>query len=615
MISAWMGFLTAALFGAVPPAPQFLLPDDVIPTRHSIELSINPALETFEGSAKIEVNLRKRVSVIWLNGKNLTVRDASIQNDSRTQAAQSKAVAGEFIGLEPDAPVGPGHAVVSIRYRGRLEEKILAGAFRRNINGGWFVFTTFTPIDARRAFPCFDEPRFKTPWELAIRVRHEYRAFANAPAIREVEEPNGMKVIHFAPTEPLPAEVVAFAVGRFDVLDGGRAGQSGTPLSVITPPGLAQQGVEAVRATSAILPRLERYAGTPHPYPKLDFIALPDGAFGATENAGLIAYRQRSLLVEPGKDTPDRVRALRGLIAHELAHQWFGNLVTQASWRDVWLSEGFATWLSLRVTDEEQPWTRRNLGAVAARERIMRADAGKETRPVRRLLRSRADMETVYNRFVYQKGAAVLLMIEAWLGENRFQESARQYLQLHRFGTATAADLARAVHNATGADVSAVFQSFLDRTGVPSVRVQALCSGAKPHVRITQSAPGGPWSIPVCWKTGDAERTCAISNQLSQEIEMPQRASCPAWIYPNAGGTSYYRTDWESAQLASLAEGGFGQLTAAERLTLVYDLGALRRAGTLGLSGNSLLKRLAEDPEPEISRAARETSKPAKTAP
>jgi len=206
------------------------------------------------------------------------------------------------------------------------------------------TFTTFTPIDARRAFPCFDEPRFKTPWEITIHLRRELKAFSN-DAESIVLEPNGMKAVHFAETRPLPAEVVAFAWGPFDVFDGAPAGHA-TPIRVIATRGLGVQGKAAAQATVDVLPRLEAYTAMPYAFAKLDHLALPEGAFGAVENAGLITYRQTAVLVAPGDLTPEKKRAIESVEAHEMAHQWFGDLVTQATWRDVWLSEGFATWLS-----------------------------------------------------------------------------------------------------------------------------------------------------------------------------------------------------------------------------------------------------------------------------
>ena len=280
---------------------------------------------------------------------------------------------GERIGIDIGRPL-TGPAVIRIDYQGRLDDKALSGPYRRKVEGEWYAYTTFTPIDARRAFPCFDEPRFKTPWDISIRVKRENKAFSNGQKISETEEPGGWKLVKFATTEPLPSELVAFAVGPFDVYDGGIAGH-GTPVRVITAKGHAAEGHAAAQATAAILPRLEAYTGIPYAFGKLDHLALPAGAFGAVENPGLITYRVRNLLAPPNQETAVFTGALRALEAHEIGHQWFGNLVTQASWDDVWLSEGFATWISAKMMDQEQPPERVHLAAIAARERY---DGGRQ---------------------------------------------------------------------------------------------------------------------------------------------------------------------------------------------------------------------------------------------
>jgi alanyl aminopeptidase len=251
--------------------------------------------------------------------------------------------------------------------------------------------------------------------------------------------------------------------------------------------------------------------------------------------------------------------------------------------------------------DHFEPAARRRLGAVIARERIMEADAGERAMPVRRRLQSRAEMESVYNRFVYQKGAAVLLMLEAWLGDEPFRDGLRAYLHRHRFGTATTADLAATLRSATSTDVSGVLKSFLDDTGVPSLRVRTMCDDSGKRLLVEQSG-SKLWSAPLCWKTDQTARSCAVIGKRLQEVELGATKDCPAWVFPNAGGTGYYRTVWEPSQLVALR---MDQLTAAERLTLTYDLRALKRAGRIEAPGQRLLMELAADAEPAISAAAK----------
>jgi alanyl aminopeptidase len=579
-------FLTFIAFStalrALPPPPSFLLPGAVKPIKHIIELTINPNLDVFSGWSRIEVEMSQPTRVLWVNAKNLTPGESSVAYQGRVIRTAASVAGGEFIGLDLDSPIGPGKATISIRYQGPLDEKAVAGPYRNNVAGDWYAFTTFTPIDARRAFPCFDEPRFKTPWEISIRVKRSDRAFSNARELSETEEPNGMKLVRFASTVPLAAEVVAFCVGPFDVYDGITAGH-GTPIRVISAKGQREQSKLAAQATVEVLPRLEDYTGIPYPFGKLDHVAVPEFKFGAVENPGLITYKATALLVSSADNEAEKSRRIRSLQAHEVGHQWFGDMVTQATWDDVWLSEGFATWFSAKVMDYEQPKARKLLASVTARERIMATDESPRTRPVRLEMNSRKDTDGVYSQFVYQKGAAMLVMLDGWLGEPAVRDGLREYLKAHRFATATTADLESSIPGS-----KPVLDSFLNQTGIPSIRVK--CSNSR--LTIEQTNTSRHWNVPVCWRGAGMPPVCKV---LGKEREEAPLSSCPAWIYPNSGGSAYFRTEWSAEQLAAL---DLAQLSAAERLTLVYDIRASKNITS------PVLRALSSDAEPEIAKAA-----------
>jgi cytosol alanyl aminopeptidase len=542
--------------------PGFLLPDDVKPRKYTVDLTIDPSLPVFSGVISINVDAKAATRIVWMNAQQLEVQSADASFNGRRISSTRQTLAGEFVGIELNSPIGPGNATISIRYQGKLDEKSVVGPYRKKVGDDWYVFTTFTPIDARRAFPCFDEPRFKAPWKLTIHTRRELQAFSNGREDAVIDEPGGMKAVHFVETKPLPTEVVAFAVGPFDVMEGAAAGH-GTPIRVITTRGLASQGQAAAQATVDVLPRLEAYTGMPYAFGKLDHIALPEGAFGAVENPGLITYRQMGLLAAPGTDTPEKIRAIRSIEAHEMAHQWFGDLVTQATWTDVWLSEGFATWLSAKIMDEFEPPERKHVNAVASRERIMAHETDPGARPVRLAMNSREDTRGVYGRMVYDKGAAILLMMEGWLGEDKVRDGLRAYLKKHAFANASTADLESALTAASGVDPSRVMDSFLDRVGVPVIHAE--CSGGK----VTVDAPV-VWSIPVCVRGDGMAQTCGVIEGTHHVIEL--KRACPAWIYLNSGATGYYRSAYTAAQQAALRD---APLTAAEQATLGHDIAAL----------------------------------------
>jgi cytosol alanyl aminopeptidase len=298
----------------------------------------------------------------------------------------------------------------------------------------------------------------------------------------------------------------------------------------------------------------------------------------------LIVYKNQSLLAAPPDDTEGKARQIRSLQAHEVGHQWFGDLVTQASWTDVWLSEGFATWISSKMMDEEQPPARQHLAAVAARERIMQTDDSPRTRPVRLEMRSRDDTKNVYNQMVYQKGGALLLMLEGWLGADKVQTGLRAYLKKHEFSNATTADLESSLQQASGVDPAPVMDALLNHTGVPSIHGDC-------HDGVVSIEPRGVTPIPVCVRGDGVAQACGVIDASRHSIELHH--TCPAWLYFNSGATGYYRTEWNPAQLSAL---DVQHLTAAERLTLVYDLRAEK-------TGADLLQKLSEDPEPEIRRA------------
>jgi len=584
-------------------APQFYLPGDAVPTNHIIDMTIDPDRPTFSGTARIEVRLLKPQATIWVNATDITVKEASVEIGGRRLSAKPVTEANEFLGLELDQPAGPGRATLVIGYEAKLNEKPSVGAFRSIFENHWYVYTCFTAIEARRAFPCFDEPRYKTPWQFTIHVKRSDRAFTNARLLRETEEPDGMKALVFAPTEILPAEVTAFAVGPFETAEGPAAGARKVPVRVITPKGHAAEGKYAAGITASIVARLETYTGVPYSFQKLDHVSVPNLPFGAVENAGLITYR--SILVPPG---PEPQRSPRGTMTHELAHHWFGDLVTQENWQDVWLSEGFATWLTSEVGDDETSAARKHIAAVAARERMMMTDAGPRTRPVRLDFKDRTGMRDVYSGFVYQKGAAVLLMLEGWMGQRQLQKGLRTYLARHRFANATTDDLARDIRTATGTDTSAVLHTFLDQTGIPSVKADLRCDpAAGARIAFEQVNTTAKWTVPVCWKADGGKSGCDVMSAARREVALPKAAGCPAWIYWNAGGTGYYRSDWTPAQLSALSENGLDKLTEAERLTLVYDLRAMKLGKLMEAPAmDPLLTKLASDPQPEVAQAAKQ---------
>ena len=582
-------------------APDFRLPDTARPTRYQLDLTILPDQPTFQGTAIIGVDLKERTDTIWLNAKDLTVSAITVTSGGASAAARWRTT-DEMLAVLLAHPAGPGHVDVEIHYSGKLDEKSDVGAYRRKAGDDWYVFTSFTAIDARRAFPCFDEPAYKAPWDVVMHVKRDQVAVANAPEISTTDEPDGMKRVAFKTTQPLPSEIVAFAVGPFDVVNAGVAGQKKIPVRIITPRGRAVEATAARAATSQILARLEQYIGIPYPWDKLDHIAVLATPFGATENPGLITYDASLLLADPSQATQRWQQFMRSVMTHEIAHQWFGNLVTQAWWNDVWLSEGFATWLETKISDLERPPFERGLTATDTRDAMLSSDSA-AGRPVRVPARSRDDLGpyTVYDLIIYNKGASILQMLENWLGPEVFQRALHRYLIDHQFGNATSADLVKAIQQESGVDVGPVLFGFLDRPGAPVLRFSMAPGGPGPKLEIEQDA--NPWAVPVCIHQPGAARRCEVVGSTHGEIQL---TALPIWIWTNAYGSGYYRSLLSAEMWDAVVGSGYRLLEEPEQMALAADLQALTNSGQLpAAEAMKVLPQLDRDNDPRVQSEVR----------
>jgi len=579
--------------------PTIRLPATAVPLRQSVDLTIIPDQDHYTGAVAIQLDLRERTSVLWLNAKQIDVQAASIEPSGRAAggAAGARVAAsriaessGELLGLRLASPVGPGPALLRIDYRGTLVDDDYIGLFRERAGGEAYVFSQFEIGDARRAFPCFDEPAYKIPWDVTLHVRAGHVALASSPVARETPGPGpDMKTVEFRPTQPLPSYLVAFAVGPFDLIDAGKGGERRVPLGIAVPRGRAGEARAARRTIPAVLAQLEGYFAMPYPYEKLDSVAVPQ-FFGAMENAAHITYGADILLAPPAVErTPDFQRRHRSTITHEIAHQWFGDLVTPAWWDDMWLNESFATWLEAKLT---RP-TRNDAASsddVGDREGAMQTDALPGTRAIHQPVEHRDDFLFLFDPINYGKGAAVIAMFERWVGADRFRAGVRAYLRQHAGGTATTADFLAALDAAApGRDVAAAFRTFLDQPGVPLVSMELRCApGRRPTLALRQEPfGGGPrasarrWRIPICVGYGGARarHQCTLLDQAGAELELGG-ASCPTWVSGNAGVTGYYRVAYGGDLLARILSGR-APATSEERSSALDDAVAQADAGRL----------------------------------
>ncbi|QRK09152.1 M1 family metallopeptidase [Archangium violaceum] len=581
-----------------PRPPTFRLGTHVKPTGYQVELTVDPEQETFEGVVEIALTLSESTRQLWLHGNGLKVKEATLAAGGQTRPARAVTEGTHFIGFLLERPVGPGPATLRVAYQGIASEKETTGLFRQKDGDTWYALTQFQPDDARRAIPCFDEPGFKVPWHLTLRVPRNQQAFSNTPVASEEQGADGWKTVRFRPTPPLPSEVVAFAVGPFETVDAAPAGEKRTPVRIVVPKGRKAEAAYAAQATPPLVGLLEEYFGIPYPYEKLDVLAIPRPVlFGAMENPGLITFQMPLLLARPEQDTLQRQRSFARVQAHELAHQWFGNLVTLAWWDDTWLNESFADWLSLKVTGQWQPSWNLDAQRVTERAQAMTADRLATTRRIRQPVENESDILTAFDgNITYAKGNAVLAMFEAWVGPERFREGVRAHMRKHALGNATAADFFQALSQAAGTDMTAPLTTFLDQPGVPLVTMGLQCAaGAPPKLTLAQrrflpvgsraaSTAEQTWQVPVCVRYGMGKqeaRACTLLTGKTGELVLTGATGCPGWVLPNADARGYYHAKLDGDLLGRLTKGGGKQLTLSERMGLLGDAQALMASNEL----------------------------------
>jgi alanyl aminopeptidase len=607
------------------PVPALRLPSDTRPLAESIELHVDPRQDRFSGAVDIDVRFDRPRSVVWLHGKDLHVTGASVTPDGGAPLVATWQDRGESgmasLSLAGTAPAGKARIHVAFDApfgRGQT------GLYRTREAGVDYAFTQFEAIKARLAFPCFDEPGFKIPFTTTLVVPPDMQAIANTREVSRATEGGEVRV-HFAPTLPLPSYLVAFAVGTLDVVAAPDVPPNAVrtrplPLRGVTPHGRGKDIAYALAHTGEIVAILEGYFGIEYPWDKLDILAVP-GKGGAMENAGAVTFGERLLLFDAATAPVSQRRGYASVMAHELAHQWTGDLVTMAWWDDTWLNEAFATWIGAKAGQAWDPKLHLDVSAARGVQGAMGTDALVSSRSIRQPIASTHDIENAFDGITYQKGGGVLAMFERFAGPEAWQKGLHAYLLAHRLGNATADDFLDAENAATGKDVKTAFHTFLDQPGVPFLEVSTECSAshASPdrraevpgssriHVKQSRYLPVGStgnagvtWQVPFCWRDRGGG-SCRLLTQAETDIDLGPPAACPLDVFPNADGAGYYRFSLAPKDLAEVRS-NLGKLSTREKIAYASSLrSAFARATTPMKDVVAAVAPLAEDPDPAIA--------------
>ncbi|HWU88573.1 MAG TPA: M1 family metallopeptidase, partial [Kofleriaceae bacterium] len=585
------------------------LPRNFVPTQYTARLAIDPARTGFDGSIAIAGNVAERSSVIWLHGYHLAVARAVAQQDGVEVPLTVTPRGDDLLEVRAARPLDTGAWTLALDYTGQIDPVNTTGAFKQAVADRAYVYTQFEAIYARRVFPCFDEPDVKVPWKLTFDIPKQLAVVSNTPQASEAPLDEKTKRVEFAQTKPLPSYLVAFGVGPFDIVDAGTT-KRGTPVRIVV---LARRGAEAAYAAKTaprILELAEDWFGTPYPYEKLDMLAIPlTVGFGAMENAGLITYTETLILNDPVRPAKQRQHRWGLVAAHEIAHQWFGNLVTASFWNDIWLNEGFANWVEYKISSQLEPAWRDDQAALGTREEALHSDALVSARRIRQPIEDTNDILNAFDRITYDKGASVLAMFEHYVGADVFQRGVREYLSSRAWGNATSTDFAAAIGKAGGAKLAALgaapdeaagaklieagFASFLEQAGAPELTATLQCTAGKATVQLAQrryvppGAPavsaGTPWTLPVCvaYDQGGARaEACGVLAEPTGAIALAGK-TCPRWVMPNEDGRGYYRHAYTTAQVTALRDEAWPKLSWSERRALYADVVEAARHGRL----------------------------------
>lgn len=596
-----------ACIGAPWPAAGQRLADDVAPTHYSLWFGPDLEKETFRGRAAIRVDVRKPTNAITLHAAELEFNDVTVAAGGRTQTAIVKLnPRDETATLTVADELPAGDATLRITYTGILNDK-LRGFYVSRANGRKYAVSQMEATDARRAFPSFDEPRFKATFDVVLMVDANDTAISNGAQLSDIPGPEpGKHTLAFATTPKMSTYLVALMVGDFVCRPGGAAGTVIRVCATADKVGLTGFALDAAQQQ---LQFFNDYFGIPYAFGKLDLIAVPDFAAGAMENSGAITFRERLLLVDPERASLATRKNVAAIISHEIAHQWFGNLVTMKWWDDIWLNEGFATWIANKPLAQWRPEWKVELDDAADTQTALGIDALRTTRPIRIHVETPDEINEVFDGIAYEKTAGVLRMVEAFVGPDLFRKGIAAYLRKYAFSNAAGEDFWTEMTRVTGRPIDRILRGYVEQAGAPALKVDARCVGSSTELSAEQERfigiPGARarsselWTVPVCFESAGGSASCEVLDERRERFRAP---ACGT-VFANADGRGYYFTEYAPDMVRSLGARP-DALSPVERLGLLGDEWWMVRAGRhdIGLYLN-LGATMAADPTAAVTDA------------
>lgn len=585
----------------------YRLGNKIIPEYQEIFLQADAREANYTGYVNIRLNVVEATDEVRFHAENMELTSIVLKGpEGGVVVTPSYEKTGLVIG-KTDRTLEPGYYNLRIDFEDDFDTQAHSW-YRLDVDGEGYTYTQFESDDAREAFPCWDEPEFKFPYQLTMEVPKQHMAISNTPIVKQTVGPEWKRVV-FERTPPMPSYLLAIATGPLETVD--IPGMS-IPGRVVTPKNQSHLTEDAVRMTPPLLKALEEYFGSKYPYKKLDLIAVPEFWPGAMENPGAVTFAERILLLDPDTATLGNRRRLAAVNAHELAHMWFGNLVTMKWWDDLWLNEAFASWMGDKITHQVFPEFGMDVSQLGGINSALTADAQLATRAMRQPVVSTDNLIMSADVIAYQKGQGVLSMVEQWVTADQFRKGMKLYMDRHQWGNASGSDLWKALSDASGKDVTAVLQSFLEQEGFPLIRLDVLNDK---QVKVSQKRflhhgvedpKNALWRVPIGLRYADDRGTHEKSILLdtpSVVLDLEPNGALK-WVHLNSDQMGFYRFALSGELLNSLADHAPDVLSTRERVGLIGNISALLDGGLIpGDTYLELLSKFSNDPAPQVTNS------------